>query len=885
MYYKTLIFTIILILAAGCKKNKPPEIPEKPIGPTSLSKNQIGEYITKAHDPNKDDEIRYIFNWGDGKDDTTNYFANDSTAKAQHAWADTGKYNIKVCAQDQKDALSKDWSESFEVKIVMNSAPNKPLTPLGPSYGLLNVCYTFRTFVVDPDSDSVSVKFNWGDGRTPIWTEFYTSSDTIQDTVTYTTTGIYSIRVLAIDKLDNISEWSDSFKFQARTNTAPNKPLTPFGPNNGYPNILYTFKTIVIDPDSDNIAVKFDWGNGRNPVWTRLYTSGDTIQDTITYSDTGAFSIRVVAKDIFEDTSNWSESQEFIVHGNRSPETPQRPSGPTLIGRNTVIEYSTRSHDPDIGDEIRYFFEWGDGIIDTTDYFFNDSTAYASHAWTDTGHYPIRVRAQDNHGAVSTQWSESLLIRVVINHSPNRPFIIGDPYGRPNRQYTFKTIVTDPDADSVAAKFLWGDGRTPTWSPFYASGDTIKDTITYTEADTYKIRVVAIDKLGSLSDTSNVFNFIVSAGAWSFIPGELGEEFNSSPALITSGNAVTHIIVGCNDGYVYCLDSLGDSVWVYPPEHMYTADAFNASPVIGPDNKIYIGDEEGRFHGINPNGTPIWDPPLLVAIGYYLNSSPAINATGDLIYIGCENETLYAINTWTGSIEWKFAATGGITSSPAIAADGAIVFGDENDSGRLYILNPDGCERHIFYVGGPILSSPAINENKIYFSASETLFYAIDTNGTLLHTFLPYVRDEVFSSPTIGAEGIIYFGDLSGNLYALNPDLTPVTGWPIQITDEITSSVAIGSDNLIYFVGNDDYLYAWSSTGGPTPEWKVKLGRSKSRKQEALKPSPVIGPNGWIYAASQNGVYGFKRNITLANTPWPMFRHDIKHTGRVGGGR
>ncbi|MEO0115800.1 MAG: hypothetical protein ABIK93_10075, partial [candidate division WOR-3 bacterium] len=63
------------------------------------------------------------------------------------------------------------------------------------------------------------------------------------------------------------------------------------------------------------------------------------------------------------------------------------------------------------------------------------------------------------------------------------------------------------------------------------------------------------------------------------------------------------------------------------------------------------------------------------------------------------------------------------------------------------------------------------------------------------------------------------------------------------------------------------------------------LGMTKGRKQLDVKSSPVIGPNGWIYAASEDGIYAFKINKTLANTDWPMFRHDIKHTGRVGGGK
>lgn len=567
---------------------------------------------------------------------------------------------------------------------------------------------------------------------------------------------------------------------------------------------------------------------------------------------------------------------------NKPPDKPDTPAGKTTVAKNAPNEYTTKAHDPN-NDRIRYIFDWDDGEMDTIplgDYLPSDSVAKGTHAWADTGTYEVKVRAQDEKDALSI-WSDGLTVTVVINQKPNRPSVIGPPFGQPNIRYTFKTIVTDPEGDSVRAKFFWGDGRTPTWTAYHRSGDTLQDTITYTTEDTFKIKVVGQDYLGNLSDTSAVFTFVVSAGAWSYITNE---EFNSSPALITNAqNRVTHIVIGCSDGFVYCLDSLGNKKWTYPDTANWTGASFYSSPCIGPDGTVYIGDEEGRLHAINSTtGTAKWAP--FVASGDF-NSSPAINATGDRIYIGCLNDTLYAINTADGSLAWAYGASAEISSSPAIASDGAIIFGDENDSGKIYILNPDGSERHIFPAVAPIFTSPAISGGKIYFAAGDTLFYALDTNGVDYLTYI--LADEVRSSPSIGQNGVIYFGCDNDNLYALNPDLTPVTNFAVaQAHGEITSSVAIGADGRLYFVGDDNYLVAVNATTGYEIEgWAKKLSATKGRKQLDIKSSPVIGPNQWIYAASEDGIYAFKINTTLANTDWPMFRHDIKHTGRVGGGK
>ena len=51
------------------------------------------------------------------------------------------------------------------------------------------------------------------------------------------------------------------------------------------------------------------------------------------------------------------------------------------------------------------------------------------------------------------------------------------------------------------------------------------------------------------------------------------------------------------------------------------------------------------------------------------------------------DHNLYALNP-DGSLKWQYPTGGGIDSSPAIGADGAIYVGSGDDN--LYSLNPDG---------------------------------------------------------------------------------------------------------------------------------------------------------------------------------------------------
>jgi len=654
-----------------------------------------------------------------------------------------------------------------------------------------------------------------------------------------------------------------------KRNRPPNPPGSPSGPSVGYKDSLYTFTTITNDPNNDGVCYRFDWDDGDTSDWNDWMQSGLPVSFTHSWSRIGTYYVTVQAKDANEAISLWSNPHHISIETNL-PNTPTIPSGPSSGGINILYEFSSTSTDLDC-DSVAIRFDWGDGdTSDWSSFVPSGESVTVSHSWSSFGDYYVRAQAKDIDSAPSS-WSSSHQI-IIINRPPNLPSKPSGPSsGKVDTLYSFSAFTTDPDDDSVAIRFDWGDGDTSDWSSFVPSGEPVTVNHSWSSFGDYYVRAQAKDEDDTRSLWSSSHQIEISCDAWSFITLE---EFNSSPALFTAGNSVTGIIVGCHNGFVYCLDSLGRLSWEYPQTGNYTGAAFNSSPAFGTNGVIYIGDEGGNVHAINPSGTQKWK--FTVAGGSSFNSSPAIDDVRNRIYIGCENDTFYALNTANGTPDWKYGA-GRVSSSPAIASDGAIIFGDEDSV--IYILNPDGSERHVFFADGAIFSSPTISGDKIYFGAGDK-FYALDTNGTTYQTF--GVGIEMRSSPTIGFGDVIYFGDENGKLHALNPDLTPVGGyWPVSFPGKFKSSVAIGSDGLIYFVTEDNYLCAYCLNG--TEAWRMRLTVTKTGKSEKLKSSPVIGPNGWVYAASIDGIYAFYRGATLATTPWPKFRHDIRNTGRVGG--
>lgn len=106
----------------GPNVNYPPTIATMPSGPTSGVSGTSYTYSTSSTDPDDGDQIKYIFDWGDGTT-TTGYYASGATATASHSWyvpaGLTGTFQVRVVAVDWHGLCSPapSWSDSLKVTI------------------------------------------------------------------------------------------------------------------------------------------------------------------------------------------------------------------------------------------------------------------------------------------------------------------------------------------------------------------------------------------------------------------------------------------------------------------------------------------------------------------------------------------------------------------------------------------------------------------------------------------------------------------------------------------------------------------------------------------------------------------------------------------------
>lgn len=191
----------------------------------------------------------------------------------------------------------------------------------------------------------------------------------------------------------------------------PPKPPTITGPSSGYTNTPITFMVQSTDPNKDEVAYQFSWGDGtRDTGWTPYFPSGQPTPKTHIYTKPGNYGVMAKAKDTKDNESDWS-SPFAISIANQAPNTPSQPSGPTIGMANTSYTFSVTASDPD-GDSIAIRFDWGNEVIsDWSNYVPSGRNVSITYAYQDTGRFLIKAQAKDVNGDTSG-WSSPLGITI-----------------------------------------------------------------------------------------------------------------------------------------------------------------------------------------------------------------------------------------------------------------------------------------------------------------------------------------------------------------------------------------------------------------------------------------------------------------------------------------
>jgi outer membrane protein assembly factor BamB len=313
----------------------------------------------------------------------------------------------------------------------------------------------------------------------------------------------------------------------------------------------------------------------------------------------------------------------------------------------------------------------------------------------------------------------------------------------------------------------------------------------------------AIAEDGTISFTSHDRSIYAAAPdgtiKWRRPTGDLAW---SAPALWNGT-----IYAGSDDDKLYALDPKDGSVrWSYQAGPCRTHVGIGPEAArcdvdgvtVAPDGTIYFSAD--GLYALNADGALKWKfspGPTHCA------AAPAVGYDGT-VYVGCQDDALYAIDPATGNKRWEFRTSEDIDGAPMVTADGTVWFG--SDDRKLYALGPGGVLKFAVATGGAIRSSPAQGPNgMIYVGSFDGNLYAIRPTGTIAWTFR--TADRILSSPLVDANGNLLIGSEDDRLYALAPDGKLL--WSLLLDGDVDSTPALGADGTIYVGCDDRALHAF----------------------------------------------------------------------------
>ncbi len=247
-----------------------------------------------------------------------------------------------------------------------------------------------------------------------------------------------------------------------------------------------------------------------------------------------------------------------------------------------------------------------------------------------------------------------------------------------------------------------------------------------------------------------------------------------------------------------------------------------------------------------------------------------------VVYIGCYDNNLYALDAKSGEFKWKFATEGGIPTRPAANEESVFVASEDHS---LYALSNNGEWLWSYEAEGPIRSSPLIEDRYIFFGCDDSQLHVVNHESGS-KAWSAQADSPIRSTPLI-ANDRVYLGSESGDFYCL--DFRGERKWRFRAKRGISSSPII-VDGLVYFGSLDWTVYALEAEGG-FEMWRFRMGRPTISSPVFAAGMIFIGcADGHIYAIdarSSREKWRFQTDHQVTGSP--VIHEDSLYCGSVDG--
>jgi len=185
----------------------------------TIAADVFAAQVTLAWDPNTESNLAgYRLHYGTASGSYTVHLdVHNVTSYTVTGLTEGQTYYFAATAYDDRGNESGYSNQVSHTVPAANAAPSKPATPTGPSSAAVNAAATFSTSATDPDSDTLSYRYDWGGGVIGSWGAAGQSH-------AWPAAGSYLIKAQARDSRGAESAWSGGKTVtitESRQNQAP----------------------------------------------------------------------------------------------------------------------------------------------------------------------------------------------------------------------------------------------------------------------------------------------------------------------------------------------------------------------------------------------------------------------------------------------------------------------------------------------------------------------------------------------------------------------------------------------------------------------------------------------------------------------------------------
>jgi hypothetical protein len=189
-------------------QNQPPYVPNNPSPSNGMIDVDVNAMLSwVGGDPDPDDTVTYDVYFGTNSNPPKVIGNQSSNSYNEGTMQYSTTYYWRIVAWDNHEARTTGPLWYFTTMAEPNQPPYiRNLS--GPSTGKIGVEYRFSADVVDPDGDTISCVWDWGDGTTSDWQGPYANGTTINASHTWAAEGIFEIKVQPRDQHGLLGDWS-----------------------------------------------------------------------------------------------------------------------------------------------------------------------------------------------------------------------------------------------------------------------------------------------------------------------------------------------------------------------------------------------------------------------------------------------------------------------------------------------------------------------------------------------------------------------------------------------------------------------------------------------------------------------------------------------------